>query len=289
MAFKILRADKVGFCFGVKRAIDIVEKEARKRGGIETLGAVVHNQPVLDRLSEIGVTVVKSLDEVQGDTAVTSSHGVTPEAEDAIRAQGIAIIDTTCPFVKRAQAAARRLAKSGFFVVIYGDADHVEVKGIIGWAKGKAIATMDDRVVTRLDPLPRRLGILAQTTKTPAYFIDFVKKVIDGTFVRDSELHVIDTICHDIRQRQTNAVELAHKVDVMLVVGGHNSANTNQLAKLCSTVVKTYQVEVADEIQSEWFIGVGRVGVTSGASTDERSIDEVITRLDTISTEQEKH
>jgi 4-hydroxy-3-methylbut-2-enyl diphosphate reductase len=288
LTFKIIRADKVGFCFGVKGAIDIVEKEARRRGGLETLGAVVHNQPVLDRLSEIGVTVARSLDEVRGDAAVTSSHGVTPEVEEAIRARNITIIDTTCSFVKRAQAAARRLEKSGFFVVIYGDADHVEVKGIIGWAQGKAIATMDDRMVTGLNPMPRRLGILAQTTKTPAQFIKFVQKIIDGAFVRDSELHVIDTICHDVRQRQTDAVGLAHKVDIMLVVGGHNSANTNQLAKLCSAVAETHLVETVDEIQPAWFNGVNRVGITAGASTDERSIDEVVAKLEAISDGQGK-
>lgn len=282
MSFKIEKAAGIGFCFGVRRALDILEKVARERGGVETLGAVVHNQPVLDRLSELGVRVVKNVGEIQGDTVVTSSHGVSPQLEEKIRAKHISVVDTTCPFVKRAQAAARRLVESGFFVVVYGDAEHTEVKGILGWTKGKGVATLDEKSIIALDPLPRRLGVLSQTTKIPAHFTEFVKKLVDSALVRDSELHVIDTICHDIRQRQAAALELASKVDVMLVVGGHNSANTNQLARLCSEATKTYLVETADEIQPSWFQGKKHVGIAAGASTDERSIGEAVTRLEAI-------
>ena len=282
MALKIEKADGIGFCFGVRRALDILEKVARERGGVETLGAVVHNQPVLDRLAEIGVKVVKSVDEIRGDTVVTSSHGVSPQLEAEIWARQINIVNTTCPFVTRAQAAARRLAESGFFVVIYGDADHAEVKGILGWAKGKGVATLDEKSITTLDPLPRRLGVLSQTTKIPAHFTEFVKRLIDGALVRDSELHVIDTICHDIRQRQASALDLANKVDLMLVIGGHNSANTNQLAKLCSEATKTCLVETTDEIQLSWLQGKERIGITAGASTDERSINEVVAKLEAL-------
>ncbi len=272
-------ADKIGFCFGVRRAINILEKVAHERGGVETLGAVVHNQQVLLRLAEIGVSVVKNVDDIQGDTVATSSHGISPQLEGEIRARHIDIISTTCPFVHRAQVAARRLAESGFFVVIYGDVDHPEVKGILGWAKGEGIAALDEKFIAKFDRLPRRLGILSQTTQIPAHFTEFVKRLVDSAFSRDSELRIIDTICHDIRERQAAAIKLANKVDLMLVVGGHHSANTNHLAELCSIATETYLVETADGIQSSWLQGKHYIGITAGASTAEETVNEVLRTL----------
>ena len=282
MVLRIEKAAGIGFCFGVKRAINTLEKIARERGGVETLGAVVHNQPVLQRLAEIGVRVAKSVDDIRGNTVAISSHGVSPQLEEEIRARHIDIINTTCPFVRRAQVAARRLADAGFFTIIYGDADHPEVKGVLGWAKGKGMATLDDRFISSLSNLPRRLGVLSQTTQIPARFTEFVKEFIDSALVKDSELRIIDTICHDIRQRQAAALKLASKVDLMLVIGGHTSANTNHLVGLCSTATKTYLVETAKGIQSSWLQGQCHIGITSGASTDEQTIDEVLAKLRTM-------
>ena len=282
MALRIEKAAGIGFCFGVKRAIDILEKVAREHGGVETLGAVVHNQQVLQRRAGIGGRVAKRMDDIQGNTVAISTHGVSPQLEKEIRTRHIDIINTTCPFVKRAQLATRKLAESGFFVIIYGDADHAEVKGILGWAKGKGIATLDDKFITTLDRLPRRLGVLSQTTQIPAHFTEFVKKLIDSALAKGSELRIIDTICYDIRERQAVALKLASRVGLMLVIGGHNSANTNHLSELCSTVTKTYLVETADEIQSSWLQGQSYIGVTAGASTDEQTINEVLMKLEAI-------
>ena len=279
MTLRIEKAAGIGFCFGVKRAINILEKVARERGEVETLGAVVHNQPVLQRLAEIGVRVAKNVDDIQGDTVAISSHGVSPQLEEAIRARHIDIINTTCPFVRRAQVAARRLTEADFFTIIYGDADHPEVKGILGWAKGKGVATLDERFIANFSNLPRRLGILSQTTQVPAHFTEFVQKLIDSALAKDSELRIIDTICHDIRQRQAAALELASKVDLMLVIGGHTSANTNHLVELCSTATKTYLVETAEEIQLSRLQGQCHIGITAGASTDEQTINEVLAKL----------
>ena len=279
---RIEKAAQIGFCFGVKRAIDIVERTARERGGVETLGAVVHNQQVLKRLAELGVKVVKDVDDIQGNTVVISAHGVSPQLAEEIRARHIEIIDTTCPFVRRAQVTAQRLAESGFFVVMYGDANHTEVKGILGWAKGRGVATLDEKFITNLDSRPRRLGVLSQTTQIPAHFAEFVKKLIDPAFTKDSELRIIDTICHDIRQRQTAAVKLASKVDLMLVIGGHNSANTKHLAQLCSMITKTYLIETAEEIQPSWLQSQHYLGITAGASTDEQTINEIRIKLEAI-------
>jgi 4-hydroxy-3-methylbut-2-enyl diphosphate reductase len=279
----IEKASKTGFCFGVKRAINILEKVARERGGIETLGAVVHNQQVLQKLAEIGVKVVNNVAEIQGDAVVTSSHGISPDLEEKIRARHNEVISTTCHNVRRAQAAAAKLAESDFFVIVYGDADHPEVKGILGWAKGKGLATTDEQVVAALDPLPCRLGILSQTTQVPAHFAEFVKQIIDLALTKNSEIHIIDTICNDLRERQAAALELAHRADLMLVVGGRSSANTNRIAGLCAKVTETHLIETAADIKPAWLKGKKHIGVTSGASTAEDTVDEVMQKLEKLS------
>ncbi len=280
---KIEKAGKTGFCFGVKRAISALEKVAGERGGVETLGAVVHNEQVLKGLAEAGVKIVKNVDDIRGNAVVTGSHGVSPQVEAAIRARHIDIISTTCPFVHRAQVAARRLAEAGFFVVIFGEAEHPEVKGILGWAQGRGIATTDGGLIATLKPLPRRLGILSQTTQVPAHFTGFVKAAIDVALVKDAEIRIIDTICHDIRERQAAALELARRADLMLVVGGRTSANTRHLVELCSTVTDTHLVETAADIQASWLVGRDHIGIAAGASTADRTVEEVVARLEALS------
>jgi len=282
MALKIEKASRIGFCFGVKRAIDLIEKVARERGGIETLGAIVHNQQVLQKLAQHGVRTAKSLDDIRGDAVAIGAHGVSPKMEAEIRKRCFVVIDTTCPFVHRAQVAARRLAESGFFVVIYGEADHPEVKGILGGTNGKGIATLDESFLTGFKRLPRRLGILSQTTQIPIYFNEFVKKMIDHTLSKDAELRIIDTICHDIRERQQAAIELAGKVDLMFVIGSHTSANTTHLAELCARFCKTHFVETAAQIRPSWLRGHHHLGVIGGASTAEETINEVVAKLEAM-------
>jgi len=279
MTLRVEKAAGIGFCFGVKRAIDTLEKVARERGSVEALGAIVHNQQVLQRLADIGVRVANSVDDIQGDTVAIGAHGVSPQLEDEIQARRIKIINFTCSFVHRSQVAARKLAKSGFFVIVYGDANHPEVRGILDWAGGQGIATLDVDFIAALDHLPRRLGVLSQTTQIPTHFTDFIKKLVDVALVKDAELRITDTICHDIRERQQAALELANRVDLMLVIGSHTSANTNHLAELCATATETYQVETAEEIQPSWLKDHNHVGVTSGTSTAEETINEVLAKL----------
>jgi len=276
---RVEKAEGIGFCFGVRQAIAMLEKAARERGGVETVGAVVHNQQVLQKLADEGIVIAGSVDAIKGNTVAIGAHGVDPELEAELRARYADVIDTTCPFVKRAQIAARRLARAGFLVIIYGDTNHREVKGILGWANGRGIATLDSGFVRTLARLPRRLGVLSQTTQIPAHFNQFVKDMVDAALTKDSELRVIDTICHDLRQRQQVSLELAKKVDLMFIIGGRSSANTSHLAELCSTVTETCLVETADEIQSSWLRNHDYIGVTGGASTDENTISEVLTKL----------
>ena len=279
---KIEKAAGIGFCFGVRRAITALEEAAKEQGSIETLGAVVHNQQVLQRLAGLGVSVAGAIEDVKGKTIAIGAHGVGPEVTEKIRKRDLKIIDTTCRFVHRAQSVAQRLSKSGFFVVVYGDVNHPEVKGILAWAGGNGLATLDAKKIAEVKPLPGHIGVLAQTTQIPANFNEFIKSLVDITLHRDSELYIVDTICHDIRRRQESAQKLADKVDLMFVVGDHTSANTNRLAELCSRLTRTYLIETAAEIKPAWLKGHRHIGITGGASTDEETISEVQTKLEKL-------
>lgn len=278
----IEKSAKIGFCYGVRRALDILEKEAQKRDGVETLGKVVHNEQVLQNLTKLNIRVADNVSDIMGNIVVLGAHGVAPEVEEKIKNRHIGVINTTCPFVHRAQIAAKRLADAGFFVIIYGDPQHAEVKGILGWAQGKGIATTDEKVIASLEIIPRRIGILSQTTMIPAKFSEFVKNLFDTVYKKDAEIRIIDTICHDIRERQAAALKLAERVDVMLVIGGRDSANTSHLAELCATVAKTYKIETADELKKAWFKDKQKAGITAGASTAKETIEEVIRRLNSL-------
>lgn len=282
MKTKVEKAQKTGFCFGVRRAIDILEKAAGEHGHLETLGAVVHNEQVMQRMSEIGVNVIHRPEDIKSQVVAVSSHGVSPETEAELRKRNVKVIDTTCPFVRRAQISARRLAEAGFYVVVYGDAQHAEVKGILGWAQGKGVATLDTKPFRVSENVPRHLGLLAQTTQIPENFIKFVQEMVELTLVKDSELRIIDTICHDIRKRQTCSLELARKVDLMLVVGGHSSANTKRLQELCSAITETHQIDTVREIEPAWLKRKKTIGITSGTSTPEQTIDEVAKYLESL-------
>lgn len=279
MDVRIKKASNIGFCMGVRRAIDIITEVADKQGGVETLGALVHNQQVFKKLAAHGVCIVDDVFDIKGKTVVISAHGVGPKVTEEIESRGLFAIDTTCPFVKRAQVAARRLAEAGFYTIVFGDVDHPEVKGILGWAEGKGMATLDARDLSKLEELPRKIGLLSQTTQIPAAFSRFVKNVIDIGLVKDAEIRIIDTLCHDIRRRQADTLRMARGSDVVLVIGGRNSANTQHLYELCSTVADTHQIETASEINPAWLMSRQKIGVTAGASTDDETIDDVMARL----------
>jgi len=280
MTLKIEKAAGIGFCYGVKRAVEILEKVSGEHANLETLGAIVHNKQVIDRLAKKGVRIADSIEDIRGDTVVIGAHGVSPQVEEEIKSRNINIINTTCGFVQRAQNVAEKLANSGFYVIIFGDVNHPEVKGILARAGGNGIATMDIKSVASLEPLPRHIGVVAQTTQIPAHFIAFVKDLLDAAFTKDTELRIIDTICHDIRGRQSSALDVAKRVDLMLVVGDQTSANTNRLTELCSAVTTTYLIETADDIKPEWLKEHPHTGITGGASTADETISEVLKKLE---------
>jgi len=277
---EIEKAAELGFCTGVRRAIDLLERTARERGTVETLGPVVHNKQVIERLALSGIKVIESLDQVQGNIVAVSCHGVSPQVLKKIESRGLKMVDTTCPFVRRAQLTARRLAAAGFSVVIFGEQNHPEVQGVLGWAGGKGLATLS---VPRFDRAPRRIGILSQTTQSFSAFANFIAELAKSSLSHLSELRIVNTICDATMKRQQAALELAKRVDLMLVVGGRNSANTQRLSEICSAAgVKTYQIETAAEIKPGWLRNRNRIGVTAGTSTPDHSIAEVIAKLEQL-------
>jgi 4-hydroxy-3-methylbut-2-en-1-yl diphosphate reductase len=279
MKIQIEKASEIGFCFGVSRAIDILEKNIEENGKLDTLGAVVHNEQVMQRLSKLGINVIHDIDNISSNKVAISSHGVSPEILAKLKAKNLQVIDTTCPFVRRAQLSAKRLTEAGFFVVIYGDSDHSEVISILGWAGGYGIATTNVQDVNSIKRIPRRIGILSQTTQIPDKFTDFTKNMLDLVFNKDVEIRILDTICHDIRTRQNISLELAKKVDLMLVVGGQASANTKRLLELCSSITESYLIDTKEAIDVSWLKNKHVVGITSGTSTSIQNIDEVIRQL----------
>lgn len=281
---QVEKAKETGFCFGVKRALKLLEKAIEEYGDVETLGFVVHNRQVIDNLSKFGVKVIESLDQVRGNVVIIPSHGVSPRIIEELQTRSLRIVDATCPIVKKAHMAAKGLSKGGFSIIVFGDPEHPEVKGLLGWAGEGGLATLDTGVVSKLDELPHRLGFLSQTTQNPAHFAHFVNNFIALSLPQIRELRIINTICDVTKRRQTAAFELAKRVNLMIIVGGESSANTRRLTEICSsTGVETHQIETAAEIQPSWLREKSRVGVTSGTSTPDQIIEEVILRLKELS------
>jgi len=278
---EVRKAREFGLCFGVRRAIKIIDKATKEHHEIATLGPIVHNRLVVAKLADSGVKVVNELDQVQDRVIAITSHGAPPQLLSQIQARKFQVIDTTCPIVRSAQKAAKKLAQAGLRVIIFGEANHPEVKGLLGWAGNNAVATLNGEEIAKLE-LPRRLGIISQTTQSHTKFVDFIDAVIRAVFPDVQELRIINTLCQETRKRQEAALGLAGKSDLMIVVGGHNSANTQRLAEVCSPIVETHLIETAAEIKREWLRGKRHIGVTAGASTPDEAIEEVVLELKSL-------
>ena len=278
---KIEKARELGFCFGVRRALKIIENAAEGDIKIATLGPIVHNKTVVARLKSLGVRVVDNVDGLKGGVIAISSHGVSPAVYEKIQSRGAKVIDTTCPIVRSAQKAAQRLAKAGFGVIIFGEASHPEVRGLLGWAGENAIASMNVDTITG-EIVSKRIGILAQTTQSRGEFTAFVNRLTEKLLPHVQEIRIMNTLCQETQKRQSAAEELAETSGLMIVIGGHNSANTRRLAEVCSPLVETHHIENADEIDAEWLHGKKKVGITAGASTPDEAIDQVIQRIELL-------
>jgi 4-hydroxy-3-methylbut-2-enyl diphosphate reductase len=271
---QIIKASNMGFCFGVNRAVHMTEKALIEGKRVFILGHLIHNPQEVKRLTDMGAIVIESLDEITQGTLIIRSHGVSPGEYNKALSIGLEIIDATCPYVKKVQSLADKLYKEGYQVIITGEREHPEIRGILGYAPGASV--INDISELQKIKIGNHTGLLSQTTQKPEFFVNVASYLIDKTF----ELRSFNTICSATEERQKSACELAEKIDVMIVIGGRNSANTNKLVCMCRNKgIDTCHVETESEIKEEWLSDNIKVGITAGASTPEWLIDKVIDRI----------
>ncbi|MEW6423314.1 MAG: bifunctional 4-hydroxy-3-methylbut-2-enyl diphosphate reductase/30S ribosomal protein S1 [Bacillota bacterium] len=270
---KVILARGAGFCFGVTRAVALAKESAQgKDRKVYTLGPLIHNPQVVAELEKEGVEKIEQLAQAPpGATIIIPAHGVGPDVLALIKERGYSFVDATCPFVRKAQGLAGDLSARGYQVVIVGDREHPEVKGIMGCTKGRAVVVEGPGEAESLSCMPK-VAVLAQTTQPLANF----QAVVDVLQKKAGNLEVYNTICHATSLRQEAVLKLAREVEAMVVVGGANSANTRRLAELSREAgTPAYQVETAGELNPAWFAGVRVAGLTAGASTPHWIVEEV--------------
>jgi len=275
---KVVVADQAGVCFGVKRALDLVNAECERGQPLSTLGPLIHNPQVVGDLEARDVRVVRSVEEA--DCAIVMpSHGVPRDVLEAAEAAGLRVIDATCPFVAKVHTRVHDLAAKGYTVVVVGDAGHSEVKAIRSAAGDGAIVISSVDEVDSHNWRGKKVGVVSQTTQTPERFGEVVGRISE----RAAEVVAYNTICYATHDRQSAARNLAPNVEAMFVVGGRNSANTNRLFEICREGgVPAYHIETASEIDPDSVRGMSVVGLTAGASTPEWIIEEVKRRLESL-------
>jgi len=272
-------AEDSGFCFGVRRAIDMIfAARENEQCEISVIGDIIHNPQVVEDLKRRGVRKVDSVDEIKSGICVIRTHGIPLDVEKQVMGKGLAVLDATCPVVKRSQRLVSKLVESGYQVVIVGRSNHPEVVALLSYAKGcgRAISHPDETEGIE----EKKIGLIAQTTISRKLFNAVVSKLLSQV----EELRVFNTICRATEMRQESAINLSRSVDFMLVVGGRNSSNTVHLYELVKgTGTPAQHIETADEIDPAWLSNVERVGVTAGASTPDWIINDVLRRLHSLS------
>jgi len=273
---EIIIAQNTGLCYGVKRALRIVHETRRRREGrVSTLGDLIHNPQVIEDLRQKGIEAAGELNEIQEGTVVIRSHGVSPEVYGTLRKRDLEIVDATCPIVKRIQKLVARLAKEGLEIVIVGDPEHPEIKGLIGYSRdhGRIVAGEDEAA-----RLPRRKtrAVLAQSTQDLFLF----ERVTGALIEKTAELQVYNTICQSTQVRQRATSELAAKVDVLFIVGGRTSSNTRKLYEISRRILpRTYFIENADQIKPRMLHGAQTIGISGGASTPPEAIEAAVAKI----------
>jgi (E)-4-hydroxy-3-methyl-but-2-enyl pyrophosphate reductase len=276
----IKRAKTQGFCFGVAITVKKAEEAvARPGASVTTLGHVVHNPQMVASLEAQGLKNADSVESVpDGETLFVRAHGLPTAVYDRAKEKNLVVIDATCPMVTKIHVQAEKLRNDGYKIIVVGDANHPEVKGTLSHVPGAwCIESVAD-----VEKLPRgsKVGVVVQSTWSGKGFTDIVKALSEKYY----EVRAVNTICTDTHNRQAEAADLAQDVEVMVVVGGKTSANTKHLAELSAmNGARAYHIEGPDELQAEWFAGVGVCGLMSGASTPGALVDEVADRIDVLS------
>lgn len=278
---EIVKAKNAGYCYGVERALKLVEESLKNlKKPFYSLGPLIHNPQVVKELEEKGIKAIKSLNSVSSGTVIIRSHGVKPQIMQEARVKKLDVIDATCPFVRKAQLVANQLKKEGYTVVIVGEKTHPEVEGILAYAGSNAVVVESSREISKKKFGDiSRVGVVVQTTQS----LEKLKKVVAKLLTFTLELKVFNTICNATRKRQDSARKLAQQMDLVIVIGGKNSANTTRLFQICQKInPSSYHIESPDEIQKSWFKSVKKVGITAGASTPKYLITEVEKKIQTF-------
>jgi 4-hydroxy-3-methylbut-2-enyl diphosphate reductase len=278
---EVLLANEYGFCFGVERAVEMVEDALGVGAPVRTLGPLIHNTQEMQRLECEGVTTIQEPAQVGADEiAVIRAHGVTPQVQAELEKRAAQVVDATCPFVTRVQRLAERAAKEGRHVVVAGNPDHPEMIGVVGYAPDNTFVVTDASEVAKLPPLHAPL-VVSQTTLKLKTFLEVAEAVRAKA---DAEPQVVNTICSATRDRQDAARALAGLVDAFYIIGGKHSSNSIKLLAVCQEQCdQSFLIETEDEINPQDLSGARRVGVTAGASTPNWLIDQVVKRLHDIS------
>jgi (E)-4-hydroxy-3-methyl-but-2-enyl pyrophosphate reductase len=276
---KVKLAKTAGFCMGVRRAMEITLSEANKDDGkLFTYGPLIHNEQVLDLLRSKGVDIKEHIDTRDKGRIIIRAHGITPAEREMIRRSNFRIIDATCPRVGKVQAIIKKYHKMGYIPVIFGDAKHPEVLGLIGYSEGHGIVINRAEDIERI-PKRKKVVVVSQTTQDVTAY----REVVDAIKHRNQGAIIFDTICDETYKRQREVRLLASGVDCMVIVGGGNSGNTRRLYEISrSTGKRTFHIETEKELKNSWFYQTETVGITAGASTPNWMIKKVIERLKTM-------
>ncbi len=269
---EIKLAKSYGFCFGVKRAIKIAEESPNS----VTFGPLIHNKNEIERLRErFNVGLVENIDEIEeGGRVVIRTHGIPKDKLQILRQKRVEVIDATCPFVTKPQEIVAKMSEEGYSVVIFGDKNHPEIKGVMSYAKDPIVVLSIEELKDK--PLKEKVATVAQTTRK----FEEYQKIVNYLMQQKKEVRVFNTICNATFENQDAAKELSKEADVMIVIGGKNSSNTKQLYNICKeNCEESYLVENASELQKEWFVGKKVCGITAGASTPNWIIEEVIENI----------
>ncbi|NIM04027.1 4-hydroxy-3-methylbut-2-enyl diphosphate reductase [bacterium] len=278
---RLIFAKKLGFCSGVKRAISLAQsipKRNNKKGTVtnpvHTLGPLIHNPQEVERLEKRGVKAISRLNQIKTGTLIVPSHGLPRSILKKIEKKRLKLIDATCPFVKRAQLLAKSLHNRGYHVVIVGQKSHPEVISLLSFANGDASVVETPVDVDKLKTT-KKIGVISQTTQSVEKF----EKIVERLKTKVKKLKIHNTICKETSQRQKEAKGLAEKSDLMIVIGGKNSANTARLYEICKKVTRAHHMESPAELRLYSFNKKGVVGITSGTSTPDWIIRSVVKGL----------